>query len=61
MIQKTNECNLSFPRAYRHINLLLALGKSSEYLLTKRMAWIAIRHKIITSQQYDTVHGRSKV
>ncbi|KAI0992026.1 hypothetical protein K3495_g16160, partial [Podosphaera aphanis] len=61
MIQKPNKPDLSSPRAYRPIALLSVLGKGLERLLAKRMSWIAIRHKILATQQFGALPGRSAV
>ncbi|KAI0992726.1 hypothetical protein K3495_g15459, partial [Podosphaera aphanis] len=61
MCQKPNKSNLSCPRSYRPIALLSVLGKGLERALAKRMAWIAVQHKVLASQQFGALPGRSAV
>lgn len=44
---------------YRLIALLSVLGKGLEHLLAKRMAWVAITHKILHPQQFGALPGHS--
>lgn len=50
ILQKPNKTDLSSPRYYRPISLLSVRGKGLERLLAKRIAWLAIRNEVITSQ-----------
>ncbi|KAI1001738.1 hypothetical protein K3495_g6468 [Podosphaera aphanis] len=59
IIQKPNKSDLSSPRAYRPIALLSVLGKGLERLLAKRISLITIRHKILATQQFGALPGRS--
>ena len=43
------------PRAYRLIALLSVLGKGLERLIARRMAWIAIKHKVLHRQQFGAL------
>lgn len=61
MIQKPNKTDLASPRSYRPIALLSVLGKGLERLIARRMSWIAVRHKFISSQQFGALPGRSAV
>ncbi|CAD6505563.1 BgTH12-01053, partial [Blumeria graminis f. sp. triticale] len=61
MIQKPNKIDNSSPRSYRPIALLSVLGKGLERFIAKRMAWTAIRHKVVSSQQFGALPGRSAV
>ncbi|POS86259.1 hypothetical protein EPUL_003611 [Erysiphe pulchra] len=53
--------DLSSPRSYRSIALLAVLGKGLERLLAKRIAWLAIRNKVIARQQLGALPNRSAV
>lgn len=61
MLQKPNKPDLSSPRSYRPIALLSVLGKGLERPLARRNAWIAIKEKILASQQFGVLPGRSAV
>lgn len=60
-LQKPNKPDLSAPRSYRPIALLSILGKCLERLVAKRIAWIAIREKVLTTQQFGALPCRSAV
>ncbi|CCU81843.1 endonuclease/reverse transcriptase [Blumeria hordei DH14] len=53
--------DLSSPCSYRPIALLSALGKGLELLIARRIAWIATRNTILTTQQFGALPGRSAV
>ncbi|CCU79231.1 reverse transcriptase, putative [Blumeria hordei DH14] len=59
MLNKPNETDRSSPRSYRPIALLSTLGKGLEQLIARRLPWIAIRAKIVASQQFGAVPLRS--
>ncbi|KAI9034748.1 RNA-directed DNA polymerase [Aspergillus affinis] len=61
IIQKPNKADWSSPRSYRPIALLSVLGKGLERLLARNMAWIAIRYRILASQQFGALPLRSAV
>ncbi|CCU81551.1 endonuclease/reverse transcriptase [Blumeria hordei DH14] len=61
MLQKPNKADLSSPRSYLPIALLSALGKGLERLIARRIAWIATRNTILTTQQFGALPGRSAV
>ncbi|KAI0990747.1 hypothetical protein K3495_g17440 [Podosphaera aphanis] len=61
MLQKPNKSDLSSPRSYRPIALLSLLGKGLERLLARLIAWIAVQEKILASQQFGALPGRSAV
>ncbi|KAI1001300.1 hypothetical protein K3495_g6896 [Podosphaera aphanis] len=61
MLQKLNKTDLSSPRSYRPIALLSVLGEGLERLNAKRIAWIAVRNKITTTQQFGALPGRSAI
>lgn len=61
ILQKPNKPDLTSPRSYRPIALLSVLGKGLERLLAKRIAWIAIREKVLTTQQFGALPCRSAV
>ncbi|KAI0996347.1 hypothetical protein K3495_g11832 [Podosphaera aphanis] len=61
MLQKPNKSDLSSPRSYRPIALLSVLGKGLERLLARLTAWIAVQEKILASQQFGALPGRSAV
>ena len=50
MIGKPNKADMTSPRSYRPIALLSVLGKGLERVVAKRMAWVAIKHKVLTSR-----------
>lgn len=58
-LPKPGKRDRSSPRAYRVIALLSVLGKGLERLLAKRMAWVAITHKVLHPQQFGALPGRS--
>jgi endonuclease/exonuclease/phosphatase (EEP) superfamily protein YafD len=61
IIQKPNKSDWTNPRSYRPIALLSVLGKGLERLIARNMAWIAISHKILASQQFGALPLRSAV
>ena len=58
-IPKPGKRDRSSPRAYRLIALLSVLGKGLERLIARRMAWIAIKHKVLHPQQFGALPLRS--
>lgn len=58
-IPKPGKRDRSSPRAYRLIALLSVLGKGLERLVARRMAWVAIKHKILHPQQFGALPLRS--
>lgn len=58
-LPKPGKRDRSSPRAYRLISLLAVLGKGLERLLARRMAWIAIKYKILHPQQFGALPLRS--
>ncbi|KAI1003548.1 hypothetical protein K3495_g4657 [Podosphaera aphanis] len=61
VIGKPNKADMSLPRSFRPIALLSVLGKSLERLVARRMAWTAIRFKVICQQQFGALPLRSSV
>lgn len=61
IIEKPNKIDRSSPRSYRPIALLSVLGKGLERLIAKRMAWIAIKYKVLASHQFGALPLRSYV
>lgn len=61
MLQKPNKSDLSSPRSYRPSALLFVLGKGLERLLARGIAWIAVQEKVLTSQQFGALPGRSAI
>ena len=61
IIQKPNKADQANLRSYRPIALLSVLGKGLERLIARNMAWIAIRYKVLASQQFGTLPLRSAV
>ena len=61
MVQKPKKLDKSCPRSYRPIALLSVLGKGLERVLARRMAWIAVQHKVLASQQFGALPLRSAV
>ncbi|ODM19726.1 hypothetical protein SI65_04712 [Aspergillus cristatus] len=58
-IPKPGKRDRSSPWAYRLIALLSVLGKGLERLIAHRMAWIAIKHKVLHPQQFGALPLRS--
>ncbi|ODM20665.1 hypothetical protein SI65_03718 [Aspergillus cristatus] len=58
-LPKPGKKDYSSPRSYRLIALLSTLGKGLERLMARRLAWIAIRHKILHPQQFGALPCRS--
>ena len=58
-IPKPGKRDRSSPRSYRLIALLSVLGKGLERLLAQRMAWVAIKHKILHPQQVGALPARA--
>ncbi|ODM21538.1 hypothetical protein SI65_02382 [Aspergillus cristatus] len=58
-IPKPGKRDRSSPQAYRLIALLSVLGKGLERLIAHRMAWIAIKHKVLHPQQFGALPLRS--
>ncbi|KAI0997208.1 hypothetical protein K3495_g10979 [Podosphaera aphanis] len=48
-------------KGLRPISLLSCLGKGLEILVAKRMAWLAIKHRVIPQQLFGALLGRSAV
>jgi hypothetical protein len=58
-IPKPGNRDKSNPRFYRPLAMLSVLGKGLERLIARRLAWIAIREKIIHPQHFGALPGRS--
>ena len=58
-IPKAGKWDRSSPRAYRLIALLSVLGKVLERILAQRLAWTAIKHKILHPQQFGALPARA--
>lgn len=58
-ISKPGKRDRSSPRAYRLISLLSVSGKGLERLIGRRLAWIAIKHKVLHPQQFGALPLRS--
>ncbi|KAI0999822.1 hypothetical protein K3495_g8377 [Podosphaera aphanis] len=61
MLHKPNKADLSSPRSHRPIVLLSVLGKGLEPLVAKRIAWITVHNKLLTTQKFGALPGRSAV
>lgn len=59
MLRKPKKKDLSSPRSWRPIALLSCLGKGLERIFARRIASIALAHKIISPQQAGAVPTRS--
>ena len=59
MIPKPNKRNLSDVSAWRPISLLSCLSKGLERIIAKRMAYLAIKHKIVHHNQAGALPQRS--
>ncbi|KAI1839712.1 hypothetical protein JX266_014080 [Neoarthrinium moseri] len=44
-------------RSYRPIALLSVLGKGLERLIAKRLSWVAVKHRVLHSQQFGALPG----
>ena len=53
--------DLSTAKGWRPISLLSCLGKGLERLVAKRMAWLAIKHRVVPQQLFGALPGRSAV
>lgn len=60
-IPKPSKRDRSSPRSYRLITLLSVLGKGLERVLAKRLAWSAIRQKVVHKNQFGALPCRSSV
>jgi hypothetical protein len=49
----------TIPRSYRLIALLSTLGKGLERLVARRLAWTAIREKVVHPQHFGALPGRA--
>jgi hypothetical protein len=49
----------TIPRSYRLIALLSTLGKGLERLVARRLAWTAIREKVVHPQHFRALPGRA--
>ena len=58
-LPKPGKKDYSSPRSYRLIALLSTLGKGLERLMARRLAWTAIRHKVLHPQQFGALPCRS--
>lgn len=53
--------DLTTAKGWRPISLLSCLGKGLERLVAKRMAWLAIKHRVVPKQLFGALPGRSAV
>lgn len=58
-LPKPGKKDYSSPRSYRLIALLSTLEKGLERLMARRLAWTAIRHKVLHPQQFGALPCRS--
>ncbi|ODM23017.1 hypothetical protein SI65_00606 [Aspergillus cristatus] len=58
-LPKPGKKDYSSPRSYRLIALLSTLGKGLERLIARRLAWTAIKHKVLHPQQFGALPCRS--
>ncbi len=58
-IPKAGKKDKSSPRSYRLIALLSVLGKGLERLVARRLAWTAIREKVLHPQHFGALPRRS--
>ncbi|ODM14227.1 hypothetical protein SI65_10361 [Aspergillus cristatus] len=58
-LPKPGKKDYSSPRSYRLIALLSTLGKGLERLIAHRMAWVAIKYKVLHPQQFGALPCRS--
>lgn len=61
ILQKPNKPDRSSPRSYRPIALLSVLGKGLERFIARQMSWIAVRYRVLASQQFGALPLRSSV
>ena len=55
------ERDLATPKGWRPISLLSCLGKRLERIMAKRMAWLAIKQKVVPQQLFGALPGYSAV
>ena len=60
-IEKSEKRDMTSPRFYRLISLLLVLGKELERIVAKRLGWIAIRKGILPKIYFFAILLRSAV
>ena len=53
--------DLAIAKGWRPISLLSCLGKGLERIVAKRMAWLAIEHRVVPQQLFGALPGRSAV
>ena len=58
-LRKPNKDSYAKPRAYRLIQLLEVLGKAIERIVARRMAYLALSHKLLPADQFGGIPGRS--
>jgi hypothetical protein len=58
-LPKPGKKDYSSPRSYRLIALLSTLGKGLERLIAHRLAWVAIKHKVLHPQHFGALPCRS--
>lgn len=59
ILGKPGKRDKTLPRSYRPIALLSVLGKGLERLVAKRLAWIAVKHRVLHNQQFGALPLRS--
>jgi ribonuclease HI len=59
VLGKTGNRNRALVRSYRLIALLAVLGKGLERLVAKRLAWTAIKRKVLHEQQFGALPLRA--
>ena len=61
IIRKPNKPDYTVPKAYRPVSLLNCLGKISEKIMTKRLAYIAETQGLLHADQMGGRQGRSAI
>ena len=61
ILAKPNKTDRSSPRSYQPIALLSVLGKRLKRLIARRLSWIAVKHKVLTTQHFGALPLRSAV
>lgn len=55
VLPKSGDRDRSLPRSYRPISLLSSLGKGLERVLARRMAHLAVTHRVVGPQQFGAL------
>ena len=59
VLPKSGKCDWTDPWSYRLIALLSTIGRSLERIIARRLAWIAVKYKVLHQQQFGALPCRS--